>query len=265
MAKNPNKKITITDLKEKKYSDNKIACLTCYDYYSAKILDSCDIDLVLVGDSLGMVFKGEENTLSVTVDEIIYHTKAVKRGLKRAFLTADMPFGSYQKSREYALENAIRIIKEGGAEAVKLEGGVEVANIVRDLSNFGINVIAHIGLMPQYVHKLGGYKKQGKEDRVKNKLLEDALALEEAGASLIVLEGIYHDIASIITEKTKIPTIGIGAGSGCDGQILVFQDYLGINIDFIPPFVKKYANLAEDIKKATNKYIEEVKKGVFPQ
>lgn len=264
MAKDPAKKITVTDLKGRKHSDNKIACLTCYDYFSAKIIDDCNIDVVLIGDSLGMVFKGEENTLSVTVDEIIYHTKAVKKGLKRAFLVADMPFGSYQKSTEDAFSNAIRIIKEGGAEAVKLEGGKEIEDIVKRLTDYGINVVAHIGLMPQYIHKIGGFKIQGKSDDVAQRLIDDALILENAGACMIVLEGMLPHIASQITQKLAIPTIGIGAGKDCDGQILVFYDYLGYNVDFIPSFVKTYTNIANIIKSATEKYVEEVKKGIFP-
>lgn len=258
------KKLTILDLKQKKKKGEKIVCLTCYDYFSAKIIDKCNIDLALVGDSLGMVFKGDENTLSVTLDDIIYHTKAVKKGLKRAFLVADMPFGSYQVSLPQALDNAIKLIKEGGAEAVKLEGGSEISNIVKNLTEYGINVVAHIGLMPQYIHKMGGFKIQGKNNEIANKLLEDALSLEDAGASIIVLEGIVPELASKITEKLKIPTIGIGAGKNCDGQILVFHDYLGINVDFIPSFVKKYGDIASLIKSATETYIDEVKKGLFP-
>jgi len=219
---------------------------------------------VLIGDSLGMVFKGEENTLSVTVDEIIYHTKAVKKGLKRAFLVADMPFGSYQKSTEDALANAIRIIKEGGAEAVKLEGGKEIEDIVKRLTDYGINVVAHIGLMPQYIHKIGGFKIQGKSDDVAQRLIDDALILENAGACMIVLEGMLPHIASQITQKLAIPTIGIGAGKDCDGQILVFYDYLGYNVDFIPSFVKTYTNIANIIKSATEKYCRRGKKGILP-
>ena len=258
------KKITVLDLKQKKKDNLKIVCLTCYDYFSAKIIDKCDIDLVLVGDSLGMVFKGEDNTLSVTVDEIIYHTKAVKRALKKAFLVADMPFGSYQVNISDAIKNAIRLIKEGGAEAVKLEGGKEIETIVKSLTEYGINVVAHIGLMPQYIHKLGGFKIQGKSKDIAEKIMEDAIALENAGAFMIVLEGILPELASQITHKLEIPTIGIGAGKDCDGQILVFHDYLGINIDFIPSFAKKYVDVANNIKTATESYIDEVRKGIFP-
>jgi 3-methyl-2-oxobutanoate hydroxymethyltransferase len=263
LSNNNSKKLTVIDLKLKK-KEEKITCLTCYDYFSAKILDDCSIDVVLVGDSLGMVFKGEENTLSVTLDEIIYHTKAVKRGLKRAFLVADMPFGSYQVDKSYALKNAIKIIKDGGAEAVKLEGGKEIEEIVKSLTDYGINVVAHIGLTPQYIHKIGGFKIQGKNSEVAERLIEDALILENAGACMIVLEGMIHHIASQITQKLTIPTIGIGAGRDCDGQILVFHDYLGYNVDFIPSFAKKYTDVANIIKQATGKYIEEVKKGMFP-
>jgi 3-methyl-2-oxobutanoate hydroxymethyltransferase len=175
-----------------------------------------------------------------------------------------MPFGSYQINKTEALKNSIRLIKEGGAEAVKLEGGKEISTVVKNLTEYGINVVAHIGLMPQYVHKMGGFKIQGKDNCIADKLIEDALALEDAGASIIVLEGILPELASKITHKLKIPTIGIGAGKDCDGQILVFHDYLGINIDFKPSFVKAYAVISDNIKDATDKYIYEVKKGLFP-
>ncbi len=264
MSNNNSKKITVIDLKLKKKKKEKITCLTCYDYFSAKILDDCNIDVVLVGDSLGMVFKGEENTLSVTLDEIIYHTKAVKKGLNRAFLVADMPFGSYQVDKSHAIKNAIKIIKDGGAEAVKLEGGKEIEGIVKSLTDYGINVVAHIGLTPQYIHKIGGFKIQGKSSEISERLIEDALILENAGACMIVLEGMVHHVASQITQKLAIPTIGIGAGRDCDGQILVFHDYLGYNVDFIPSFAKTYTNVANIIQNATEKYIEEVKKGTFP-
>lgn len=256
-----NKKVTVVDIKNMKNRE-KIACLTAYDYTSAKILDESGIDLILVGDSLGMVMNGYESTIPVTIDEIIYHTKAVKRGIKRAFLVADMTFGSYQISHEKGIENAIRIIKESGAEAVKLEGGKEFAPLIKKMVDIGINVMGHIGLMPQQVLSQGGYKIQGRHND--QKLIDDAKAIEEAGAFSIVLEGVVADVARKITESISIPTIGIGAGVGCDGQVLVFQDVFGMFDDFVPKFVKRYANVKEMIKNGTEKYIEEVKGEVFP-
>lgn len=256
------KKITVNHIKNMKNKE-KIACLTAYDYSSAKLLEESGIDLILVGDSLGMVMNGYESTIPVTVDEIIYHTKSVRRAVKRAFLVADMPFGSYQVSDEQAIANVVRVIKESGAEAIKLEGGKEIAPLVKKLVNMGINVMGHIGLMPQKVLAQGGYKIQGRDNE--KKLLEDALAIEEAGAFAIVLEGVIADVSKKITEKVKIPTIGIGAGVNCDGQILVFHDIFGIFDDFTPKFVKRYANVGSIIKEATKNYISETKSSVFPE
>ncbi len=257
------KKITVSHLKKMKLENEKITCLTAYDYTSASILDNAGIDFILVGDSLGMVMNGYENTLKVTLDEIIYHTKSVKRGIKRAFLTADMPFGTYHISVEQALENCIRVIKESGAEAVKLEGGKEIAPLVKKITNAGINVMGHIGLMPQYVHQMGGYKIQGKNGS--EELIEDALALQEAGVFSIVLEGVVADVAKKITEAVDVPTIGIGAGVGCDGQILVYHDVFGLFDKFVPKFVKKYADVKTIIVDAAKQYIEEVKSEKFPE
>ena len=257
------KKITVSHLKKMKQENEKITCLTAYDYTSAVILDNAGIDFILVGDSLGMVMNGYENTLEVTLDEIIYHTKSVKRGIKRAFLTADMPFGTYHISSEQALENCIRVIKESGAEAVKLEGGKEVAPLVKKITDAGINVMGHIGLMPQYVHQMGGYKIQGKNGA--EELIEDALALQEAGVFSIVLEGVVADVAKIITGAVDVPTIGIGAGVGCDGQILVYHDVFGLFDKFVPKFVKKYADVKTIIIDAAKQYIDEVKSEKFPE
>jgi 3-methyl-2-oxobutanoate hydroxymethyltransferase len=257
------KKITVSHLKKMKLEKEKITCLTGYDYTSAIMLDRAGIDLILVGDSLGMVVNGYENTLEVTLEEIIYHTKAVKRGIKRAFLTADMPFGTYHISRKQAVENCVRVIKETGAEAVKLEGGKEIASLVKKITNAGINVMGHIGLMPQYVHQMGGYKIQGKNGS--DKLIEDALALQDAGVFAIVLEGVIADVAEKITDSVDVPTIGIGAGIGCDGQILVYHDVLGLFDKFVPKFVKQYANLKPEIEKAVKNYIDDVKNKRFPE
>lgn len=257
------KKITVNHLKKMKENSEKISCLTAYDYTSAKILDKAGVDLILVGDSLGMVMNGYDNTLKVTLDEIIYHTKSVKRGVNRAFLVADMPFGSYQISEMDALNNTIRVIKETGAEAVKLEGGKEIAPVVEKLVSMGINVMGHVGLMPQQVLVKGGYKIEGRNNP--EKILEDALAVEKAGAFSIVIEGVVSDVAKIISEKLKIPTIGIGAGRHCDGQILVYHDIFGLFDDFTPKFVKRYLNLADQITEATTEYCQDVKNGNFPE
>jgi len=256
------KKININTFLKLKKESEKITCLTAYDYTSAVMLDKAGIELILVGDSLGMVMNGCENTIPVTVDEIIYHCRSVKKGAKRAFLVADMPFGSYHVSDEQAMENCIRVIKETGFEAVKIEGGAERAELVKKLTSTGIAVMGHIGLMPQLVNVMGGYKIQGREGH--EKMLEDAKALEEAGAFSIVLEGVKAETASKITENLNIPTIGIGAGAGCDGQILVFHDVFGLFDDFVPKFVKQYADVKQVISKACGEYIADVKSSKFP-
>jgi 3-methyl-2-oxobutanoate hydroxymethyltransferase len=255
------KKITVSTIRKMKEQNNKIACITAYDYTSAKILDQSGVDLVLVGDSLGMVMNGYENTIPVTLDEMIYHTKMVKRGLQRAFLVTDMPFGTYNTGHDKAVENCVRVIKEAGAEAVKIEGGAEVAPLVSRLVSAGINVMGHIGLMS--VHTMGGYKIQGREGS--EKLINDAKSLEEAGAFAIVVEGTVAETSRQITEAIKIPTIGIGAGVHCDGQVLVYHDMFGLFDDFTPKFVKQYANLKDITKKAAEQYVSEVKSSAFPE
>ncbi len=253
-------KITTTVIQEKKDKNEKIIMLTSYDYCFARIVDEAGIDIILVGDSLGMVFAGEENTLSVTLDQMIYHTKAVKKAVKNAFVVIDMPFLTYHVSIEKSIENAGKAIKESGAEAVKIEGGINVSSTIEALTRAGIPVMAHIGLTPQYIHQLGGFKIQ----KEKEKLLKDAKAVEDAGAFSIVLECIPEEIAKEITESLTIPTIGIGAGRYCDGQVLVINDMLGLFDRFLPKFVKKYADLKKEAMNAINEFINEVKNGKFP-
>ncbi|MDR2457470.1 MAG: 3-methyl-2-oxobutanoate hydroxymethyltransferase [Clostridiales Family XIII bacterium] len=257
-------KKTTTILGEKKKSGEKITMLTAYDYATAKLMDEAGIDCLLIGDSLGMVFKGDEDTLSVTVDEIIYHTKVVKKGVKDAFIISDMPFLSYHISREDAIFNAGRMIKEAGADAVKLEGGTHILKTVKAIVRAQIPVVAHIGLTPQSVKAFGGFKVQGKTDEAFEKLLKDAKDLEKAGAFMIVLEAIPKKLGKKIAEELSIPTIGIGAGNFCDGQVLVYQDMLGLFSDFTPKFVKRYANLGGEMKKAFANYIKEVSDSTFP-
>lgn len=255
------KKINVNHIKRMK-GDEKIVSITAYDYTSAKIVDDAGVEIILVGDSLGMVVAGYENTLSVTLEEIIYHCKYVKNAVKRSFLVADMPFGSYQVSFEDALKNCFRVIKETGFEAVKLEGGCEIVPLVKKLVQSGINVMGHIGLMPQMVNTMGGYKIQGRNNS--EILLHEALELEDAGVFSIVLEGVIENVARDISEKLKIPTIGIGSGRYCDGQILVFHDVFGLYDDMTPKFVKKYCDGRNIILNAAKSYIEETKKGIFP-
>ncbi len=245
-----------------KKENEKITCLTSYDYTSAKIIDNAGIDLILVGDSLGMVMNGYNSTIPVTIDEIIYHTKAVKRAVQRAFVVADMPFGSYQIDINSAVTNALKIVKETDVAAVKIEGGKEVAPIVEKLVSAGIGVMGHIGLKPQSINTMGGYKIFGKNGA--ESLIDDGKALENAGAFAVVIEGVSSQSALQVTKNLNIPTIGIGAGEGCDGQILVYHDVFGIYTDFKPKFVKRYANVAEVIEKAAKEYIKEVKSGIFP-
>jgi 3-methyl-2-oxobutanoate hydroxymethyltransferase len=258
------KQVTIPSIIGKKNSRSKITALTAYDFCFARILDATDIDIILVGDSLAMVALGFPNTLPVTMDEMVAHTRAVKRGVQSSLIVGDMPFMSYQVSDEQAIANAGRFLQEGGAAAVKLEGGVKVSEKVRAIVQAGIPVMGHIGLTPQSVHQFGGYKVQGKNLLQARQIKQDARELEKAGAFAIVLEGIPSDLAGEITDCLKIPTIGIGAGPHCDGQILVLHDLLGLNQDFTPKFVKQYANLNADIKQAVGSYIEEVRSGAFP-
>ncbi len=257
-------RVTINDFFRKKSEGEKITMLTAYDYPFAKIVDEAGVDAILVGDSVAMVVQGIENTLPVTMDEMIYHTKMVSRAAQNAMVIGDMPFMSYQVSVEEAVRNAGRFIKEGGAQAIKIEGGSEVAEKVHAMVRSDIPVMAHIGLTPQSIHRMGGYKVQGRTEEAKRQLLEDARVLQEAGAFSIVLEAIPMELAREITETLSIPTIGIGAGPYCDGQVLVIHDLLGLFERFVPKFVKRYANLKEHALKAIHQYIEEVKGGEFP-
>ncbi len=257
-------KITTASIREKKLKGEKITVLTAYDCSTAALLDSSDVDIILVGDSLGMVVLGYESTLPVTMEEMLHHTKAVARGAKRSLLIADMPFLSYQVSVEEALTNAGRFLKEAGAQGVKVEGGREVAELIRRMTSIGIPVMAHLGLTPQSIHQLGGHKVQGKGDSAADKLMEDALAVEEAGAFSLVLECVPAPLARRVTEKLRIPTIGIGAGVHCDGQVLVINDILGLYDRFVPKFVKKYAELHGEMREAVRRYVEEVRTGKFP-
>ena len=255
---------TILDIKKMKVQGEKITVLTAYDYGMASILDESDIDIILVGDSLGNVVLGYENTIPVTMEDMLHHTKAVSRASQNALIVADMPFLSYQVSPEAALANAGRFLKEANAQAVKLEGGREYAETVQKIVSAGIPVMAHLGLTPQSIHQLGGYKVQGKKEDDAEKMMLDAKRLEEAGAFSLVLECIPEGLASEITQSLLIPTIGIGAGVNCDGQVLVVNDMLGMYEKFTPKHVKKYANLNLEIKKAVKTYITEVKTGNFP-
>ncbi len=257
-------KTTINDFLKKKSEGKKIVMITAYDYTFAQIADEAGMDALLVGDSLAMVVQGLDNTLPVTMDEMIYHTKMVSRGAVNAMVIGDMPYMSYQVSVEEAVRNAGRFIKEGGAQAIKMEGGTEVCDRIEAMAKSEIPVMAHIGLTPQAIHRMGGYKVQGKSDEAKRKLIEEAKAVEDAGAFILVLEAIPMDLAKEITESISIPTIGIGAGPDCDGQILVLHDVIGLFDRFVPKFVKRYAELKIDAVEAIKKYREEVESGEFP-
>jgi 3-methyl-2-oxobutanoate hydroxymethyltransferase len=257
-------KKTIPDLQQMKREDRKISMLTAYDFPTARILDSCGIDILLVGDSVGTVLLGYSTTLPVTMHEMIHHTKAVVRGATDAIVVADMPFMSYQESVEVAKRNAGRFLQEAGAHAVKLEGGVRQAEVVRAIVNNDIPVMGHVGLTPQSIHRFGGYRIQGKETASGLAIIQDAKAVEEAGAFALVLEGIPRDLAQEITRSLAIPTIGIGAGPHCNGQVLVIHDLLGLSVDFKPKFVKRYAHLTEEVRKAVECFIGEVQRGEFP-
>lgn len=257
-------KFTVKSFQEAKNNNQKISMLTAYDYSIAKMVDAAGIDSVLIGDSLGMVFQGHESTLPVTVDEMIYHTKAVVRGVKNALVITDMPFLSYHISKEEAIRNAGRLVKEGGAEAVKIEGGALFVETIKAIVDAQIPVMGHIGLTPQSVNAFGGFKVQGKDEESAKRILEDAKLLEKAGVFAITLECVPDKLAQLITESVSIPTIGIGAGKNCDGQVLVINDMLGMFSDFVPKFVKQYAKLNVVIKAAIQNYISEVKEGKFP-
>jgi len=258
------KKKTILDIQKMKAEGEKISVLTCYDYPTARILDGCGIDIMLVGDSVGVVFSGYENTLPVTVEEMIYHTRAVMRAEPKALVITDMPFLSFQVDLSEARRNAGRLVKDGGAAAVKLEGGEHNASIIRAIVDMDIPVMAHIGLTPQSIHRMGGYKVQGKNEEQAEKIMADAVSVEAAGAFAVVLEGIPQRLAGKITSELSIPTIGIGAGSHCDGQVLVLHDILGLCEKYSPKFVKKYADIKLVIADAVERYIAEVKGGDFP-
>lgn len=247
-----------------KQAGEKISMLTCYDYPTARILDESGIDVLLVGDSVGVVFSGYDNTLPVTMDDMVYHTRAVARARTRALLVADLPFLSYQTDLRDARVNAGRLVKDGGAEAVKLEGGANVAECIRAVVDMDIPVMAHIGLTPQSIHRMGGYKVQGKGEAAGDRLLADALAVQAAGAFAVVMEGIPLGLAARITAELEIPTIGIGAGPACDGQVLVIHDILGLCEKYSPKFVKRYADVKSIISEAAGRFSAEVKAGEFP-
>jgi 3-methyl-2-oxobutanoate hydroxymethyltransferase len=257
-------RVTIGKIKEMKQKGEKITMLTAYDYATAKLIDEADIPLILVGDSLGMVMLGYESTIPVTMDVMIHHTAAVVRGAKNALIVGDMPFMSYHLSIEQALKNAGRFIQEAGCQTVKLEGGQEMAPTIKKIVECGIPVMGHIGLTPQSINQLGGYKAVGKTPETAIKLMKDAVALEEAGAYAIVLETVPAPLSKKISEKISIPTIGIGAGVDCDGQVQVISDLLGMYTEFVPKHAKQYAKLGETIKTATANYISEVTSGQFP-
>jgi len=257
-------KNTVITFKNAKHKNEKLTMLTAYDYSTAKMIDEAGINAILVGDSLGMVVLGYEDTLSVTMEDMLHHTKAVARGCKEALVVSDMPFMSYQTSVYDAVCNAGRLIKEGRAHAVKLEGGLEICPQIKAIVSAAIPVMAHIGLTPQSVNAFGGFKVQGKDEETARKLIEQAQAVEEAGAFAVVLECIPSKLAEVISRSISIPTIGIGAGNGCDGQILVYQDMLGMYSDFTPKFVKRYAEIGEQMTAAFVQYGEEVRSGDFP-
>jgi len=257
-------KITIHDFLRKKAENKKISMITAYDYPFAKIVDEAGIDGIIVGDSVGMVVQGLENTLPVTMDEMIYHTKMVARAVQNTIVIGDLPFMSYQASIEEAVRNAGRFLKEAGASAVKIEGGAEVAEHIKAMTRSDVPVMAHIGLTPQSIHRMGGYKVQGKTEESAKRLLEEAHIAEDAGAFSLLLEAIPMNLAKKITEELSIPTIGIGAGPHCDGQVLVLHDVIGLFERFLPKFAKQYVNLKDQALKAISLYKEEVDKGIFP-
>src|SRR5687767_7049601 len=257
-------KVTVASIRSRKASGDKIVVLTAYDVTFARLVDRSGADIILVGDSLGMVFQGHPNTLPVTLDQMIYHATAVVRGVSRALVVVDLPFMSYQVSVEDGLRAAGRVLKESGAEAVKVEGGVEVAPLVSRLVAAGIPVMGHVGLTPQSLHQLGGFRVQGKTDASRSRLLEGAQAISEAGVFSIVLEGMPATVGEQITGLVPVPTIGIGAGPGCDGQVLVMHDVLGLDPGWLPRFVRRYAQLGAEVEKAFSAFAADVKAGRFP-
>jgi len=258
------KKVTIHTLRKMKQAGERITMLTAYDASFARLLDHAQIDVLLVGDSLGMVVQGHDTTLPVTLDQMVYHCAAVARGTERAHLVGDLPFGTYQAGTDEAVKNAVRIVAEGHVEAVKLEGGAEYCDVIERIVRAGVPVMGHIGLTPQSVHKLGGYVVQGRGEEKAARLVADARALEEAGCYSLILEAIPAELGAEITRSVSIPTIGIGAGPDCDGQVLVVYDLLGMNREFSPRFVKKFADLAQVIGDAATRYRDEVRGGTFP-
>ena len=256
--------ITVRDIHAFKERKERFAMLTCYDALSPRLLDEAGIPLLLVGDTLAMVVLGHDSTLPVTVDEMLHHTRAVRRGAKDAFVVGDMPFMSYQGSLDEGIHNAGRFLKEAGANCVKLEGGGRVLELVSRLTDAGIPVMGHLGLTPQSVHQFGGYRVQGRTDEQAHQLVKDAKSLEAAGAFSVVLEAVPSDVAKEVTASLEIPTIGIGAGPDCDGQVLVFHDFLGITPGKLPRFVKHYANLGDEIRAAAQAFAAEVAEGVYP-
>lgn len=258
------KKITVPALAARKIKNKKIVMLTAYDATFARLADEAGADMLLVGDSLGMVIQGHDNTIPVTLDDVIYHTRCVARGASRPHICADMPFMTYKVSPEKALQAAGRLIQEGRAESVKLEGGVEMAETIARIVSSGIPVVGHVGLTPQSVHSIGGFKMQGKTGVSRDRLVQDAKAVADAGAFCLVLESMPAELAETITSEVPIPTVGIGAGPHCDGQVLVVYDMLGMNEGFKPKFLKLYASLGGDIKRAVAAYADEVRTGVFP-
>src|SRR5437762_2647179 len=257
-------KVTVPAVRATKERGERLVCLTAYDYPTARIVDEAGTDIILVGDSLGNVVLGYDTTVPVTLDEMLMHTRAVRRGVQRALLVADMPYGSYHTGADDAVRAALRLVKEGGAEAVKLEGGLKRVKLVKRLVNEEISVMGHIGLTPQSINQLGAYRVQGKTADAARRLLDDAHALEDAGAFSIVLELVPREIAQMITESIKIPTIGIGAGVHCDIQVLVFHDLLGMAFGKLPRFVREYANLRETITDAVTRWAEDVRNGTYP-
>jgi len=261
-------KITVPSLLHRKslspQDSTKITCLTAYDYPTARLLDEAGVEVLLVGDSVGMVMLGHETTLPVTVDEMLHHTRAVRRGTRRALVVADMPFGSYHAEISEAVRNAVRFVKEAGAEAVKVEGGERRLELIARLTESEIPVMGHVGLTPQSLHAMGGFKVQGKTPDAAEQLVRDARAVEAAGAFAIVLEGIPRELAALITRELRIPTIGIGAGPECDGQILVINDLLGLTFGPVPKFARQYANLSEIISSTAREYCADVRRGSFP-
>lgn len=269
-ANQGNGKVTVPELLQRKnLADNsanpqKITCLTAYDYPTARLMDEAGVDVVLVGDSVGMVMLGYDSTLPLTLDEALHHTKAVRRGVKHALLVADMPYGSYHGDLNEALRNAMRFVKEAGAEAVKIEGGERRLELISRLTEAEIPVMGHVGLTPQSVNALGGYRVQGKTPATAEQVLRDARSVEAAGAFSIVLEAMPRELATEITKTLRIPTIGIGAGPDCDGQVLVLHDMLGLTFQDAPKFARRYANVGEMISQAVHQYCEDVQNGAFP-